>query len=1294
LVKKTAIWLNRLLWTVLVCGLLLVASYVSLGRYYVEYVDDYQHELLQVINQKTGLPVAVEAIDAAWSQLSPVLKLDQLSLPSRIRSEQNALVIERLELQIQPLLSLLLGTVQLQHLEVRGLQLALEEFEKGRWRLQGYPLEDRGSGAGIDMIIDMLLAAERMHLQQSVVQLHFYNGEVQQLQAHELSLNRSGDFRRLRLQLAVEQSENLIEVIVEARGDPRDRAGFIADAYGKVDDIDFKRQLPALQNLGLELGEAQLDTELWLQLRGGQWFAEGRVATPMVDLTTLTGEQLAPIENLRMSLMAERDAEGNLQLWMPELSASWQKQPMHFRQLHFRKIDQQLHLSMPSLDLSKLAGRLLSVGQLGEKGLSILSTLSPQGSLRNIHISMSMSEKLADKLRLQAELDRVAVQPWKGAPGLSGISGFIDTGLLDGSVLLDSEALVMAFPNIYERELAFDKARAEVAWRIAEGGVSVDSGPIYLQGEHGPASGLLSLYLPIDSKEDARLPRMSLQVGLQDTPAAMRDKFIPAILSENLRRWLAQSITAGHINQAGFIYRGSLKKADALNRSVQLFVDIENADLQFQPEWPALHEINGLVMVDDDELWVASDQARMFGMAVNDADVYLKTVTGETDWLQVAAQTRGPAADVLKILQSDAMRKVVGSAFDYWQLQGIVTGQLDLKIPLDNRDEKPFIDIKSQLQDGELLIEDFNLQFKQMAGEISYHSRHGLNSSGVTSQFFGRPLATRLAQQGKAIVVKLDGSIAMDDVQQWTKQSFLNFFAGETAFQSTVTIDGEQSELAIQSNLLGVAVDLPAPYGKSAEENLLFELSLPVGQSRALLDIKIDKLLDAQILFDERRYSGGLIVLGEGPGEVALSEQRLTVTGLVADFSTEAWLPVLDRYLSYQKATETDSDIRVALEQLRFDRLNVYGVNYQDTLVSAEQSADGWWFQASNSELEGEFLLPPASTQPYVLNFQRLRLPVASGGGDEAFADIEPSQLINAQIRVNQLYLGDELLGDIGFEMVSQGTGLKLEDIQGTLRGVQFGRVDSPLIFVWIKRDGADYSFFNGGLLFKDFGDVLENWHYERAVESENGLFDISLAWPGRPDQWQLPSSEGEISIDLNKGRFMKTSGTTSGALKVVGVVNFTNIMRRLKLDFSDITASGVSFDSVRGQFSLTDGRLDIADKLLIKSPSSRFQLRGYSDLRQQNLDMELVATLPVAGNLPWVAALAGGLPAAAGVYVASKLFEEKVDQFSSAIYSIRGDWNEPELKFERMFTDKKKPPSDSKQPLDTPAPLLTEPAP
>jgi hypothetical protein len=84
---------------------------------------------------------------------------------------------------------------------------------------------------------------------------------------------------------------------------------------------------------------------------------------------------------------------------------------------------------------------------------------------------------------------------------------------------------------------------------------------------------------------------------------------------------------------------------------------------------------------------------------------------------------------------------------------------------------------------------------------------------------------------------------------------------------------------------------------------------------------------------------------------------------------------------------------------------------------------------------------------------------------------------------------------------------------------------------------------------------------------------------------------------------------------------------------------------------------------------SSSFQFSGVSDVENQSLTGELIATLPVASNLPWIAALAAAsLPVAAGVFVVSKVFNSQMNRLSSAVYRVGGTWRDPEVTFDHIF--------------------------
>ena len=91
-------------------------------------------------------------------------------------------------------------------------------------------------------------------------------------------------------------------------------------------------------------------------------------------------------------------------------------------------------------------------------------------------------------------------------------------------------------------------------------------------------------------------------------------------------------------------------------------------------------------------------------------------------------------------------------------------------------------------------------------------------------------------------------------------------------------------------------------------------------------------------------------------------------------------------------------------------------------------------------------------------------------------------------------------------------------------------------------------------------------------------------------------------------------------------------------------------------------------DTIEIKGAASIIKLLGMADTQQEKIDAELSVTLPLASNLPWVAALAAGLPTAIGVYIISKFMQSQVDKLSSAVYRVDGDFAEPEVKFLRLF--------------------------
>jgi uncharacterized protein YhdP len=186
-------------------------------------------------------------------------------------------------------------------------------------------------------------------------------------------------------------------------------------------------------------------------------------------------------------------------------------------------------------------------------------------------------------------------------------------------------------------------------------------------------------------------------------------------------------------------------------------------------------------------------------------------------------------------------------------------------------------------------------------------------------------------------------------------------------------------------------------------------------------------------------------------------------------------------------------------------------------------------------------------------------------------------------------------------------------------------------------------------------------------LEGRDGRAEVSLSWPGNPLALRMADATGLLDFEFSNGRLLRGGGSNP-LMRAFGVLRFDELLRRLKLDFKDLYQSGLSFDRFEAAINVADGLARTSEPMDLRGPTARMRLSGESDLRRNLIDADLVVSLPLGSNLPWVAALAGGLPAVAGAYLASRIFEDQLGRFSSAGYKVTGPLDEPKLELVKVF--------------------------
>lgn len=222
--------------------------------------------------------------------------------------------------------------------------------------------------------------------------------------------------------------------------------------------------------------------------------------------------------------------------------------------------------------------------------------------------------------------------------------------------------------------------------------------------------------------------------------------------------------------------------------------------------------------------------------------------------------------------------------------------------------------------------------------------------------------------------------------------------------------------------------------------------------------------------------------------------------------------------------------------------------------------------------------------------------------------------------------------------------------------------------FRWEFDGQSHISRLNGPVGIDNMSDFFRRLELDPPIDSKSGAINFDLDWQDQPWAFSKENLGGDFKIELNEGNFYTSPGGGSAALKLVSLFNFANWLRRLQLDFSDVVSDNLAYNNLVGTVEFDQGIAKLLEPLQVNMPSGRMSMKGDFNLVNETASAQLVATLPVATNLPWVVALLGNIPAAAGVYLTSKIVSKQVDRLSSISYQIAGSWDDIEVSVDEIF--------------------------
>jgi uncharacterized protein (TIGR02099 family) len=1175
-------------WWLLLLLLLLLALLLTAARLALESADRFRPQAERWLSEVLELPVQLGRLEASWRYAFPVLQARDIRLTSSLDDPGPAgeVGIDRLTLEMDLFGSLLEGVPIFQRFDVEGVRIRWHQ-RGGSWlhRPGAQPGEpEQGISPLVwEQLLRLLTHQPHATIRNVHLTLMPEQGKPVVITPADLELENALHEHRLSglFRLPELSTQTSIHFVIETDLTTPDPLNARYRLYLQADDLG--PELVRMLAPAVEVNDMGLDVKLWADIRNQALFSlQAEVGFERLSLnrpgfsrptkggfnaTLLRTGQGYQLQLEQLELAHER-AELSLPLLVADLN--WQTARPDLSRVYIE-----------TLDLAAISRWLEAEDERMPELAKLLQQLQPRGQLKRVRLEKPAAAGW-DQLRLGAELDRIGVDDWNGAPALQGISGELLATPNAGLIRLSSAAFDMHFPTRYPEGWHYQQATGEIRWQLGRQGVRVSGEQLRLHNEWVNAAGRFSIDLPFDSERQSDL---ILMIGLTDSDGSQAPAYIPEKeVGSELYRWLESAVAAGRVRQAGMLLRTGTRSLDeSPTPVVQLFFDIEQARLDYLPGWPAIEQGDLFLLVRDEGLAININRARVLDSNIPAGWAYLPP--GEKQ-LEIETLLEGPATDIDQVLKTTPLADLVGDELQQWQLEGKARTRLGLSIPL-SKQQPPQMRVTVDLNEGRFASQQLGLELNNISGQFRYTDAAGLSARNIRARALGGPVNAGMVTRNDRVQVSLRGQTGLGALQRWLDQPVLGLAKGEMQWQGELQLcaGNDCPVLELNTDLTGVELSLPGILYKPA--NVPAPLSLTL------------------------------------------------------DLATPVRLRQIELSLPRHGATA--------------ERLQLLGTADNEGLRLDIHSAD----------LQGRAVLPLAQSAPLEIHLERLQLQALmqpdettdpTPETDSIFPQLlGQTRLPAANIRVDQLWLGDKVLGDWRFSLRPDERGTRISGLEAYLdRLVLRGEAH------W-NQQADQQTELTFRLAGDDLGALLERWHYGRVLETRQIEALLQLNWKGAPWNVTLSKLNGELQFSTRDGRLIETAESTN-LLRVFGILNFNSLSRRLRLDFSDLLKKGVSFDRLDGHYRVRQGVATTVEPLIMAGPSANMNIKGEADLVARTLDKQVEVALPISSNVPLAAVLLGAPQVAGAVFVIDRLIGDRLERFSTLRYRLSGSWDNPEL--------------------------------
>ncbi|MGV6851527.1 MAG: YhdP family protein, partial [bacterium] len=1163
-------WWHRFssaLWTAITVIVVLLGLTVGLFKLALPAVDRWTEDVEGYLSKRLQQKVSIGEMKGQWVAGGPRLDLENLQL-----GELGELQVDHARLQVDLFYFMHKKQFSLLDFALSGIHLDVGVSKRGDVNIKGLKKIQTKDP------LKLLFSLGQLHVIDTSIKLDLEGQEPLNLDHVDIIIHANNNRLKLLGQIQTPLQKNngiLFKVNVDTKLDIQGHRDITQlDFYSEASGIKAKA-LPPVQSIGVpEVLSGVLGGKLWLKWLPGQFMTmngQAEVEKLVIErkntIQVASGQNFAPRwlvdeGTLKFAFRQESNRsrlrlndlkfDSNGRQWSAKLlDIAWQKGKIQFISDH--------------VDVNMMSDLALVAAPISRKQAGLIADIDLRGIVENVQLEyVFANENHGFQLKGHSRLSDMRWNEMENIPGISGLSASLSSRGKVFQLAIDTPELAFQSHKLFDDPLFFQNVKSEIQIKLEPDQWIAD-----IEDFSSQSYGIeLNARARLNFEKAKPRPVVDIAAYAETVEAVKLHKFWPKIgLKPKTRQWLRSAILSGEAENTSFLLHGDLNEWPFTNHQGRMEVrtDIHDAQLKFLPDWPVVKDIKSQLSIVNRRLVVEASDAMM-------SDAHASQATAEINDLKKGILTlrikgNGRAHQLLGLIEETPLAPKYQPFYQDWSFAGPADLLLDLKVNLKHK-QVP-VEVNGLLWPHKISVSHntFGFSLEQLEGQVVF-DRTGFVGHKIEAQYKNNPVLLEVATGSHTqstenhFEAQINGLMPADDVFDSIPElgRLMTRFHGQSDWQGRVIVnDSKIPQLTLNTDLVGIQIDLPAPVGKAEGQavNLKINTSLPL--DKGLTRVRYGEILSAA--FIPGQSTRALFQFGAKSVDRP-TQEGLLIRGEVDDLNVWSWISDADEL--FAEATNDDDPWLQGVD-VQANRLYVMSKLFTDVHLTAWPEDGNWKADIQGKGIDGTVSYTSSSGQTrdiLTAEFDTLHWPKESTARADLTAKPETYPSLN--LLVSDLYFGDLYLGQTRMEAFPIPHGLQVEQLVASNP-----KLDLNASGRWSQENNHIKSTFKIHMTSESLGDMLDGFGYSGVVKSGQTIANMDVWWEGAPTSFKMEKLEGTMSINVGAGRILEVD---AGAGRLLGLFSLRSLPRRLLLDFSDIFGKGLAFDKITGDFVFNRG--------------------------------------------------------------------------------------------------------------------------